>query len=497
MSEAPLELTPVTADLDNPTVEKELLEAKTDKEFTDATLDDVLAAASSQAGGGKETKEEREKEERRAAKKRKADEALGDDGAEGPAGAGAGSAAPSEGPEAKRVATAAPSSEPVSLTRRAVTDMIQAFDTMTGDAKAALDSAAATLIGLVPKLAKGAVVGAGTTFAINNPTLFAHLVRVLTNAAKFAINMRATADWDQYTLAIEQIARHLGSLGETIRDVGLNSPAFVITSALLIMRYRASQANTTIAQLLVDDARRLTGGAKAIAEVTGEGAAGAGAGASSLTSALGSAAEVAWSAFVNAYGAVRARSVAAWEQARQAANVEPLRELGKRALEGMPKGKGAEEIQSAVRSVGAPAAEGGPGGIALVPSKGPREIKAALDAMRGIKPLPPQEEKAAEAMEVEPTPLPAIRTPPSVRGFSPPSPPAGRAVPGAAMEPKGEGSGEPDVTMTTGQPAPGPMDEDKPTKGGRRKTPKNKRKTYRKKGKKTRGKTRGRRSFIY
>ena len=471
----------------NPGIADTLMAATTDEQLTNATLDDALEASqSSQAGGMKRRREGETPEEKKAREEAEAavaaDEAAREErraarriakaaeGSAGPAGAGAGDVVMSgvpapapesvlTGPEAKRTKTES------SLTRKAIGDMIAALDETTGAAAGAVDTAAATLIGLLPTAVKSAAMGAGTTFMINNPTIFAQVVRVVTQAAQSAIEAGSGTTWGQYQLAVEQIATHLGGLAETVRGVGLDSPWFVITAALLIMRYRANGAGTTISRLLIDDATRLTGGARAIAEVAGEGAMGAGAGAAA-GSALGKAAEVVWATVVNAYGAVRERSASALREARGQAQVEPLRELARRASTGGPTGEGAAAIRAATLGVGAPAAQAGPGGaITLVPSTEPRELRAAQDALTRIR-APKEEVRAAEAlgagagagagsaMEVEEESL-SVRPPRDTKSFSPPTPPGKK-------------------------------------KGGKRP----KRKTFRKKkGKKTRGKSR--RAFIY
>jgi hypothetical protein len=431
-----------TEKLDVPLAEK--IVNGPESEWVDLTLTDVENALSLPTTGGATTR----------GRKRKAAEVQAEEEEEapsGPAGAGAGTVTGTDvavGPDAKRARSEAP------LTRAAIQDMVTQLDSMAGGVVTAVDSAAAKLIALVPDAITLAAKGAVTTMAINNPSIFGQIVRIISGGVSAVVTSAgaASAGWDDYARAVDSAVQSLGGAFESVQGVSA-SPWFVFTSALLVMRLRAKSQGKSVTDLMKDDARRLKAASQAVAGAVG---AGAGAGASAVLTAV----EAQAAEFTNAY-AKGAREKAAGL----------LREVARRV--DRPTGEGASAMTEAYEMVGAPAARSGPeGAVALVPSRPPQDVRRALEALVRIK-APPKEQRAAEAMLEE--------------------------------EGGGVGSGE-DVPMATGPaPAPPATDEDKDgnvemKKGGKR-TKKNKRKTFRKKRgvKKTRAgrASRASRKFIY
>jgi hypothetical protein len=423
------------------TLATELVNASGD-ELVELTLKDVAHALDvPQSGGVKRKAREIEEEEPAGAGAGPAEGA-----AEGPAGAGAGpgagdgdgdGAGPSAAPAPEATGESAPKKVKTeeTLTQQAIQEMVTRLDGMAGGVARTVDAAAAKVIGVVPDALSAVISGSAVSVAINNPTIFGQIVQMVSNGVSAVVGAGATAVWDDYASAVETAARALGGVFSSVSNVS-TSPWFVFTSALLVMRYRASSQGKTVTELMKEDARRLKSASDAVA-----GAVGAGAGAA--TSAIRTAVEAQAAEFTKAYS-----------QEARAKTARRLSDIGRQVKP--PKGEGATSMSRATWATGAPAAQSGPeGGIALVPSQAPRDVRTALATLASAIPPPPAERAAAEAL----------------------------ASLGSAT----------DVTMSSGEGAQ-PMDEDKPPKGGRRHR-RTKRKTYRKK--KAPKKTRGRRDFIY
>lgn len=532
---------PVEADFDPSEVE-EILEApkKTDDELV---LDALKAFAEMeeegpQAGGAKRPKQKKDESDEDFAVRLAAwEEEEARDGAEGiavPAPTLAPAPTPSP-PAAKKAAITGPTGAPAPAPSRfpeageEYARLAAKIDGLRGDAAKAADRAAAWLFRNLPGFVKASVGGAVLKAGIDNPYSVRWIGKTLLNVAGFFVErFQTTADWSMYKTAIEMLAADVGEFAGTVRDAATAGPAFAITVTLLIMRYRANNggAGSVTGQIAADAKALADAGARIVSTAVG---AGAGA-APTAAEAVEQAASYMWSGMVNAGSAVatKARSASAnarlyaQEQlklARGEATVAALREAAEKTRQG-PTGQGAAELRREVASKGAPAAEAGDveGAIKLVPAKpegaAPATALTAIEWGLTKNKTPKNEVTEVAALGAGAGAPPPIGIPAEEEavGFKrrrrlseATGTPMGRRVPASAApavpmqvdkpeeETTGEGASESgDVTMSG-------TDEKKEKKDGgrRRKTPKNKRKTYRKKGKKTRGKTRGRRAFIY
>lgn len=232
---------------------------------------------------------------------------------------------------------------------------------MTRGAIGVVDRAAAAAVGLIPGAVKAAAVGAGTTFLINNPTLLAQIVGLINRNLSAVITANTGATWDTYQYAINELANQVGGVFATVRDQGPNSPWFVITTALLIMKFRAGRQGIGLRQLIANDAKSIGSAIKDATIRVGE--------------AIYSAALGQYSAFLKAYAAG-----AVERSAKQ------IRDLGRRVE--ITQGKGAEAMSMASKT-GAPSAQMSPfeeEGIALVPAKGGPVFTRALKAIENKEP---------------------------------------------------------------------------------------------------------------
>lgn len=547
-----------------------------DPKATDAELfDDALGAlVEPQAGGARperkkgESKADYEErvaawEQRQAEKAAQAGVGAGqgapaeDVTMAGTAGDGAGSAGP---PAPKRAAVESAEGKPVvatilPLTQAAGKNLVERIDGVAADVAAAADRVGARLLENLPGLLTAGATGAATKVVIDNPYTVAQLANTLMGVATAAVQrLGAGPDVGQYTLAIEMIAGSVGDFAGAVRDVATAGPGFGISTALLILRYRAHRPGGagSLRGQIVADARAVANLAAAIISA----AVGAGAEAApTAQEAVSMASEYFFAAIVEAAKRAREAATGALGTARAEAGVAALREGARGTKRKRATGEGAEEMTAAVSAAGPQAAGPGPveGTIAVASSKTPPDLKSVIDRLAGISPA----EKSAlmdvlaragmavaglgagagamvaglgagagamvsgvgrrlsgvfgsrgqgsgvapsdvplPRTETGPVPVPSSLLPPPRRPLEEAKEPEDVAMSGtgagaapSAAPPSSTGSTEMDVDKPEGE---------KKEKGGRRrKTSKNKRKTYRKKGKKTRGKTRGRRSFIY
>ena len=419
------------------TLAKEIVDASPE-DVVALTLEDVLHALPSQAGGVRRTRRQLEEEEAEAEAEAAAQAAQPAQAAQAAQPAGAGPenvpmAGPAPAPEETAESEAKKQKTEPTLTQEALANMVNELDSMKGEVVGVVDKAAATLIGIVPSALKAAAVGGATTVAVNNPSMFAWITGVISRGASAIATSAPTADWTAYQSAVESAARSLGAAFEDVSSVA-TSPWFVFTSALLVMRFRASSQGKTVTELMKEDGQRLKAAATAVAGHTVEGG--------KLT-----------------LGDIRAVVEAQAAEFTKAYAQEPARQLGELARRvAAPEGEGAVELSKQVRAQGFPAVQLGPTGEPTLVTNfqaDPSRVRAALGAMAGIR-APPKEQAATEELAEE----------------------------------LGAGAG---AGAGAGSGSAAPMDE---SKGGRRRRRRTKRKTYRKK-KGVVKKTRARRSFIY
>lgn len=253
--------------------------------------------------------------------------------------------------------------------RQALIELLGTANDAWDQAIGATSEALGTAVSWIPTLVKGAVVGAAARFTVNNPTLFASILRMSSDFIANKLSDTSGASWESYAFA----ARIVWGAGERLTQALTAAPtpekAFVI--AFAIMKYRAMKANISMAALIKADA-------VALKEL-----------ANNAKNASYNAAAAQYAAFLQAYASGSTEKP-----------IAQLKELAKRANEDRPTGPGAAAMSTAALQTGAPSAQAGPAEdtIALVPAR-ETDIVQALEKLASLDvPVPSDEKLAAQAL---------------------------------------------------------------------------------------------------
>jgi len=117
-----------------------------------------------------------------------------------------------------------------------------------------LDAAAAEVILQFPNLIKGAAAASTLSVAVKYPGVFAKIGAII----RFALSTAAARSptWIQSLTAVGAFVQQAGLTTLTLGQY-LATPAGAFLLASLVMRYRATEANKTVIQVLQDDATRM------------------------------------------------------------------------------------------------------------------------------------------------------------------------------------------------------------------------------------------------
>ena len=121
-------------------------------------------------------------------------------------------------------------------------------------ASAELDAAAAQVILQFPNLIKGAAAASTLSVAVKYPGVFAKIGAII----RFALSTAAARSptWIQSLTAVGAFVQQAGLTAVELGQY-LATPAGAFLLASLVMRYRATEANKTVIQVLQDDAIRM------------------------------------------------------------------------------------------------------------------------------------------------------------------------------------------------------------------------------------------------
>lgn len=182
-----------------------------------------------------------------------------------------------------------------------------------------------------------AVIGVG--IALNRPTFYGNLVRVLGVTLRTALDAAVTSTYSEWGQFGVDVLTELGLTVETVGNQILQGPVVPVVLATAWLAYRATQTGTSIKGLLASYASKVRDGAAGII----------------------------------------AREVAAFkaELAAQVRNVAApqLAEIAQKVRDATVAGRGAAEMSAAVRSLGAPAV----GSTGVVPGYASPAPASALD----------------------------------------------------------------------------------------------------------------------
>lgn len=195
---------------------------------------------------------------------------------------------------------------------KAVKDLVNGIASAGTTTMSTIDTLGAKIIENAPAILSAAVV----TKAVNSPTVFANIVSFTREAITTSIKNNTIASWSEYLEASKKIITELGGLGIDLGKFTVTSPYFAFVVASAVMKYRASQANMSILDLIKSDASTVA--SSATRGVTGQ---------------------------IQAFND-------AWSQEATKKAADTLREIGSKVER--PPGKGAEAISMAA-ATGAPA----------------------------------------------------------------------------------------------------------------------------------------------
>lgn len=311
-------------------------------QLQDPTVDSAFADAVSGASEG--MRGGRKKGGRAGGVKRKA---------EGEAGEAEGS---SEAP--------APSSASAAATAANAAASNASAEAPSGSAPPAKRSRVATLVdGLKAKVAQvrpyattGLTVAAVGT-ALNRPTVYGNLARLVAEIIKTGTNQTITSTWQDWGQTILDIGRSIGVVGELLDQQSRQGPVVPVSIATAIMAYRAQKAGKTLGQLIRDDAEAVGAGVRSLAK--------------SQLDAFNAA--------------VRAEGLRS--------NVATLKLIAQRARQSQPTGEGAAALTAAVTSLGAPAV----GSTGLVQNRATGPFSAAIAPLTSADPAAVADAAAARA----------------------------------------------------------------------------------------------------
>jgi hypothetical protein len=182
---------------------------------------------------------------------------------------------------------------------------------------------------------RSAVVPATTAIAIgtalNRPTVYGNLARLVAEVIKTGTNTTIQSTWGDWGQAILDIAKSVGVVGELLAAQTAQGPVVPVSIATAILMYRAQKSGKTLAKLIQDDAAAVQSGARGLAKAQ-----------------------------------VDAFQTAIKEEGFRA-NVSTLKEIAAKARRSAPSGEGAAAMTAAITSLGAPAV----GSTGVVPGFAP------------------------------------------------------------------------------------------------------------------------------
>ena len=219
-----------------------------------------------------------------------------------------------------------------------------------------VDSVKAKIAQVRPYAVTGLTTAAAAA-ALNRPTVYGNLARLVAEIIKSTANAGITSTWGDWAQAIIDIGHSIGVVGDLAYQQSVQGPVVPLSIATAIMAYRAQKARKSLKDLIEADAAAVAGGLRSLVQSQ-----------------------------VDAFNAVvRAEGLRS--------NVATLKLIAQRARQNAPLGQGAADLTAIVTSIGAPA----------VRSSGPVQnlvtgpLSAPIDALASADPAAVADARAARA----------------------------------------------------------------------------------------------------